>query len=271
MYATFPSSLKTTLTDTTHTDGIVCMFAQFLLFPPLARRYGSLVCLRVVTFAFPVGYLLVPFTVLLPTSTSRQYAIFCVMLIKALAGVFAYPCSTILMTNSAQSIAVLGMLNGVAVSISAISRALGPWVAGTAFTWGVGVGYVIVPWWILSVFGVMGHLSTWWLVEMDGIRRAGVAEGEEEGIPLVGTDEDGEAANAFLNDHADAVRRMSFANGEDPELALHSDEDTRRSKKEVATTSSRTVHLAVGSGPPPRMRSPMRSRKDAHERVRSLD
>jgi len=193
------------------------------------------------------------------------------MLIKGLAGVFAYPCSTILMTNSARSIAVLGMLNGVAVSVSAVGRALGPWVSGTGFTWGVGVGYVIVPWWILSVFGVVGHVSTWWLVEMDGLQRESVSDGEVEGIPLVGTDEDGEATGALLDEHAEAARRMSFAKGEDLELALGGERDARSAEKERATTSSRTAHLAVASGAPPRMRSPMRSRKDAHERVRSLD
>jgi len=150
--------------------GITTMLVQFFIFPPLARRYGVLNCLRVCTFAFPISYTLMPFTVLLPTTLTRQVAVFLVMSIKGFAGVFAYPCNTILMTNSANSIPVLNTLNGVAVSISAVGRALGPWIGGLAFSYGVESGWGILPWWFLAASGVANHVSTWWLVEGEGIK-----------------------------------------------------------------------------------------------------
>lgn len=149
-------------------DGLAAMILQFGLFPPIARNYGVLNCLKVVTLFYPVAYFLTPFTVLMPTTFLRQLAIFLVMLIKCMAGVFAFPCSTILLTNSARSLRLLGTLNGVATSISAIGRACGPEIAGTAFSYGVKIGYIIIPWWLLAVFALMGHIPCHWLEEMDG-------------------------------------------------------------------------------------------------------
>ena len=58
-------------------------------------------------------------------------------------------------------------LNGVATSISAIGRAIGPSIAGGMFTYGIDVGFVILPWWTLCLFSIAGHIPTWWLVELD--------------------------------------------------------------------------------------------------------
>ena len=148
--------------------GVLGVFIQFFVFPPLARHYGVLPCLKIVTAMFPVAYIITPFTVLLPTPTTQQIGILVVMMIKCWAGVFAFPCSVILLTNSAVSLRVLGTLNGVAVSISAIGRAAGPAIGGFTFTVGVDKGYGILPWWILGCFGILGAITPWWLVEMEG-------------------------------------------------------------------------------------------------------
>jgi MFS family permease len=153
--------------------GIVGMFFQFLVFPPIARKYGILNCLRVTTLCFPIAYFLIPFTVLLPTNATRQVAIFSIMLIKNVGTIFAFPCCTILLTNSARSLRLLGTLNGVATSLSAIARAAGPTLGGATFTYGMKTGYVILPWFLLSLWGILAHLSTWFLVEMEGFGGTG--------------------------------------------------------------------------------------------------
>jgi len=130
--------------------------------------------------AFPVSYALMPFAVLMPTSFTRQLAIFCVMFIKGFASIFAYPCNTILMTNSANTIPVLNTLNGVAVSVSAVGRALGPWIGGMTFSLGVETGWGILPWWMLSTIALAGHISTWWLIEGEGIKAESDPESESE-------------------------------------------------------------------------------------------
>ena len=158
------------------------MLFQFLVFPPVARRFGILNCLKVCTLGFPIGYILTPFTVLLPTPQTRQTAIFAVMLLKCCAGIFAFPCSTILLTNSAGSLRLLGTLNGVATSLSAVGRAAGPSIGGTTFTLGISIGYVIIPWWILAAFAALGAVPVWWLVEMEGFGDSGEADDSEDDV-----------------------------------------------------------------------------------------
>ncbi|KAL9618905.1 MAG: hypothetical protein Q9160_006430 [Pyrenula sp. 1 TL-2023] len=148
--------------------GVFGMFVQFLVFPPLARKYGVLNCLRACGITFPMIYVLIPFTALLPTSWSRQAAVFALMLCKCWTVIFAFPCSTILLTNSAVSLSILGTLNGVATSISATGRAAGPALAGSTFSAGVDAGCVLVPWWTLAVVALLGLIPMFWLVEMEG-------------------------------------------------------------------------------------------------------
>lgn len=148
--------------------GVAGVFIQFFAFPLLARRYGVLLCLKAVTAMFPIAYIVTPFTALLPTPSTQQIGIVSIMIFKCWAGIFAFPCTTILLTNSAVSLRVLGTLNGVAVSISAIGRAVGPAIGGFAFTVGVDKGYGILPWWILACFGILGAIAPWWLVEGKG-------------------------------------------------------------------------------------------------------
>ena len=178
------------------------MLVQFLVFPPVAKRYGVLNCLRICSIIFPIVYFLIPFTALFSDSTKRQLAIFCLMVFKGFAGLFAFPCTTILLTNSAKSLRLLGTLNGVSTSLSAIGRyvslslsdkqemcqpvedshrnrrAAGPSLSGATFTLGVKLGYVILPWWLLAFFAILSLVPTWWIVESKGF---GLPDEEDEG------------------------------------------------------------------------------------------
>ena len=66
------------------------------------------------------------------------------------------------------SLRSLGTLNGVATSISAVGRAVGPVFEGWMFSLGLENGYVIVPWWTLAAIAVLGMIPVWYLVEMEG-------------------------------------------------------------------------------------------------------
>ena len=148
--------------------GVVGMLIQFFAFPPLARHWGVLNCLKIVTIMYPIAYVFTPFTALLPTQHSQQIGIFIVMVFKCWATIFAFPCTTILLTNSATSLRILGTLNGLAVSISGLGRAAGPAITGWAFTVGANSGWSILPWWILAAIGIIAAVPVWWLVEMEG-------------------------------------------------------------------------------------------------------
>ena len=174
--------------------GVYGMFIQFLAFPPLARRYGVLNCLKACSLAFPLVYIAVPFTSLLPTSGLRQAAMVGLMLMKGWCATFAFPCTTILLTNSAVSLRILGTLNGVATSISAVGRAAGPALAGLTFTLGVDIGYVVISFWTLAAIAFLGAIPVFWLVEMEGFG---------------GDDEDSDESDADDEDEDDITAESS--------------------------------------------------------------
>lgn len=148
--------------------GIVGIFYQFLIFPPVARKYGVANCLKAVMVIMPVIYILAPFSTLAGTVEAAQGTLFALWLVKGLCSTFAFPCTTILLTNGASSIRVLATVNGIATSVSAIGRAAGPSLSGTLFTWGVKEGYIVAPFWMLAGVGVFGAVASFWLEEGEG-------------------------------------------------------------------------------------------------------
>lgn len=160
--------------------GIIGGFVQFLVFPPVARRFGVLNCLKACAITFPLINLVIPYTALVEDTRMQQVAIFGIMIVKCFAGIFAFPCSVILMTNSAVSLRILGTLNGFAVSTSAVGRALGPAIGGAAFTWGLERGYIITAWWLISFLGMVGAIPIWYLVEMDGFSKTSSASSSDD-------------------------------------------------------------------------------------------
>jgi MFS family permease len=148
--------------------GVIGVIGQFLIFPVVTQRYGALACMRGCTFAMPIIYLVTPYVVLLPNSLAQQGGVLAIMFFKSMTNVFAYPCITILLTNSARSLQILGTLNGVATSLAAVGRSIGPLASGRLFSWGVESGYLVAAFWLLAVCAIPGHIVTWWLEEGKG-------------------------------------------------------------------------------------------------------
>ncbi|KAH9892044.1 MFS general substrate transporter [Xylariomycetidae sp. FL2044] len=153
--------------------GIVCGLIQFLIFPYLCARFGVLRCFRACVVTFPIVYIVTPFTVLISNASARYAALMVVMCVKAFAVIVGFPSTTILLTNSAASLSVLGTLNGFATTFSALGRASGPAVAGLAFTWGAKNGVIGAPWWFLAAVAALGAVPAWYIVEGEGPSRAG--------------------------------------------------------------------------------------------------
>ena len=111
--------------------GLFAVLSQFFIFPPITRRYGSLNCLRVCLGLFPLVYFFSPFAVIMKEEFRRPF-LYGLVLIKNIGGIFSFPCITILLTNSAPSLRVLGTLNGVATAVAALGRAVGPTVSASS-------------------------------------------------------------------------------------------------------------------------------------------
>lgn len=160
--------------------GIACGVVQFFLFPWFCAHFGVLRCYRAATLLFPLVYLLTPYTALIE-DTHTRYAVFLMLiLIKGVAVIIGFPCTTILLTNSASSLRILGTLNGFATTFSGLGRAVGPAVAGAIFTWGVtGRDFIIAPWWFLSAVAMVGAVPSWFIVEGEGPTRSLETDDEE--------------------------------------------------------------------------------------------
>ncbi|KAF8419927.1 major facilitator superfamily domain-containing protein [Tirmania nivea] len=150
--------------------GFFAMFSQFFIFPPITSRYGSLKCLQVSLGLFPLVYFLSPFAVILKEEFRRPF-LYGLVSIKSIGGIFSFPCITILLTNSAPSLRVLGTLNGIATAMAALGRALGPTVGGVAFSYGQKIDYLVFPFWFMGCLALIGWLPSFTLVEGKGFAR----------------------------------------------------------------------------------------------------
>ncbi|ORY68617.1 major facilitator superfamily domain-containing protein [Pseudomassariella vexata] len=160
--------------------GIICGLIQFILFPTLCSYFGVLNCFRGCAVTFPIVYVLTPCTTLIEDETLRFAALLAVLIVKAFAVIVGFPCTTILLTNSASSLSILGTLNGFATMFSALGRAAGPAMTGAAFTWGVKRGAIAVPWWILAAIASVGAIQAWQIEEQDGPSRAADSDSDSD-------------------------------------------------------------------------------------------
>ncbi|KAL2122763.1 hypothetical protein VTJ04DRAFT_3218 [Mycothermus thermophilus] len=214
--------------------GIACGVIQFFLFPALCARFGVLNCYRVASILFVPLYFLTPYTALLPSALTRYTALLSILLVKGFAVIVGFPCVTILLTNSATSLRVLGTLNGFATTFSALGRAAGPAGAGAVFSWGVRHGYAIAPWYMLGLVAAAGAVVPFWMVEGKGFAKEEEAEEEEAG----------ERAS-LLRDG----RSRGQEDDEDEEVAiLEAVDETSESGSDVDEEGRRRKKRAAGAG-----------------------
>lgn len=229
--------------------GIFGMLIQFFVFPPFARKYGVLNCLKICCVVFPVAYVATPFTALLPTNSLRQGVMMTIMLVKCCCGIFAFPCSTILLTNSAASLRILGTLNGVATSISALGRAAGPALAGVTFTGGVDIGYVIISWWTLALVAIIGAVPVFFLEEMEGFGSAADDEDEDDSDDEVEEEEiepdDDAKASGLASPGAHSRKHVSQSPFEDAILTDDEGIPTHETTNLLTPSTTRTSHQPI--------------------------
>lgn len=140
-------------------QGIYSMFAQALLFPLLAKRFGCLNIYRFTVLVWPLLYFLVPYTVLLPRQYHMLGICFC-LLWRTTAQALSYPPNNIMLANSAPSMLVLGAINGVAGSTASLCRAFGPTVTGFVHSKGLNTGVSGLGWWITGLVCILGALES---------------------------------------------------------------------------------------------------------------
>ena len=169
-------------------QGIYSMMAQIVIFPLAVRHFGCLSTFRFVVISWPILYFLVPYLVLLPARI-QIFAVYFCLTWKITAQVLAFPSNAILLTNSAPSMLVLGIINGVAASTASLMRAFGPTITGFVHSLGLELGYTVFAWWASGIICLVGAVESFWMVEGKGRMDEGTTIDEEASSiePLIDT------------------------------------------------------------------------------------
>ncbi|KAI0857260.1 MFS general substrate transporter [Xylaria cubensis] len=157
--------------------GIFTIFFQLFLFRPLKGRVGNVGTFRGALFGFAVTMALMPFVGYVDSKPPFGFGsskiwlyveLGILLVIKNICAVGGLSCVMLLVTNSAPSHATLGTLNGIAQTLSAAGRSVGPFLSGAVFTasthvrpkgeglaWGLFAGIALIGW--LATYAIRGH------------------------------------------------------------------------------------------------------------------
>ena len=157
--------------------GILGIPCQLLLFPRLSFRLGTTLAYRLSLLLFPIAYTLVPFLVLVPSSTEAPapsggflfwFTITLILSIQMMARTFALPTNTILVNNASPHPSVLGTIHGIGQSVSSAMRCIGPIVGSYLYGKGLSMGVVGLVWWLMAAWALAGCVAGAWVREGNG-------------------------------------------------------------------------------------------------------
>jgi MFS family permease len=167
--------------------GSIGIFFQLMAYPPLAAKFGTIICYRTSLLLFPFAYFIAPFMAIMPSSTLPPLpssgifvwgGILAVLFLHVLGRTFAMPSATILVNNCCPHPSVLSTVHGIAQTVSSGMRMLGPLFGGWSFALALNWEFVAMPFWAMMVFSVFAATLSWWVYEGDGHEIK--LEGEED-------------------------------------------------------------------------------------------
>lgn len=143
-------------------DGLIALFIQSVVFPPLAQWLGVWKLFVLVTTLHPIAYFIVPFLVFLPSKLLFP-GIYTCLVVRNVLSIIAYPVLLILIKQASPSTTVLGKINGLAASAGAACRTVAPPAAGYLYSLGSQIGCTAIAWWASSVVAFLGVMQLWWM------------------------------------------------------------------------------------------------------------
>ncbi|KAK3717401.1 hypothetical protein LTR37_005790 [Vermiconidia calcicola] len=170
--------------------GVIGITLQLLLYPRLSFYLGTAKSLRLSVLLFPISYFITPYLSTIPSSTPPPAqasgfgvwaGITTVLCIQVLARTFALPATAILVNNSCPHPSVLGLVHGIAQSVSSAARTVGPVAAGALYSLGLSTGVVGLAWWCMAGIAVLGAIAGRWVEDGSGHSVFLEGEREEEG------------------------------------------------------------------------------------------
>ncbi|GAB7360058.1 hypothetical protein MBLNU230_g7580t1 [Neophaeotheca triangularis] len=196
--------------------GVITILFQVGIFGRLREKIGNRITYRVSLGGFVIAFLLMPWVGYKsgqpkapnePASTQGRVWLWMelglVLIIKTVAAVGGLTSALLLITNSAPSHAVLGTLNGLAQTLSAAGRAVGPFLSGALFS----AATRVQPKGEALAFGVFGGVALIGFLMSFGIRGVALeADGWDEQLH-VGDEEEGDDEDTETEAESDGRRQ----------------------------------------------------------------
>ena len=157
--------------------GLMGLLLQFGVYSWVTSKAGVLYSFRLSLALFPIAYGLAPYLVLLPTKSEQSdttdgiwvWAGIIVFLTIIMAGrTFAQPFALILVNNCTPHPSALSTVHGIAQSVSAGARTIGPLIYSFLYGQGLKDGMVGLAWWILSIQALVAFGASWLVYEGTG-------------------------------------------------------------------------------------------------------
>jgi MFS family permease len=181
--------------------GVVTIIFQVFIFGKLIERMGNKTTYRVGLGMFAAGMFLTPLVGyktdpplfgLWSGHVWMWLELGAILLLKTIASVAGLTSALLLITNSANSDGTLGALNGLAQTLSAAGRAIGPVASGGLFSAAHnmdGKHGALLPFGLFGGIATVGFVASFW-IKGERLESEGFEEEEEGGNSGEGSEED---------------------------------------------------------------------------------
>ncbi|KAK6442120.1 hypothetical protein LTR95_001649 [Oleoguttula sp. CCFEE 5521] len=163
--------------------GLITILFQIGIFGRLRESVGNKATYRTGLAGFIIAFILVPFVGYKSDSKLWLWIeLGGILVIKTISAVGGLTSALLLITNSAPSHAVLGRLNGLAQTLSAAGRGVGPFISGGLFTAATRLGGKgeLLPFGTFAGVAAVGFALSWG-IRGKGLEGDGWEDAEEEG------------------------------------------------------------------------------------------
>ena len=148
--------------------GVIGFPLQLLVYPWMNTKLGTLPSYRLFLPFSILAYLSVPYLALLPNKPLLMWPVLTVVLsLQVVSRTFSLPGTTLLVNNCTPHPSVLGMIHGLAQSVSSGARTIGPTVGGWGLGLGLGGNFVAAVWWAMACVAAINWCLLWAIYEGD--------------------------------------------------------------------------------------------------------
>lgn len=148
--------------------GVIGFPLQLFIYPWMNSKLGTLPSYRLFLPFSILAYLSIPYLALLPNKPYLIWPTLTVVLsLQVISRTFALPGATLLVNNCTPHPSVLGMIHGLAQSVSSGARTIGPTAGGWGLGLGLGGNCVGAIWWAMACVAAMNWCLLWAIYEGD--------------------------------------------------------------------------------------------------------